>query len=226
MPTYDAIVVGARCAGSGTALNLARRGASVLLLDRAPTLGDTLSTHALLRAGVLQLVRWGVLDRVIDAGTPAIRRSTYHLADGDIPITIKPAAGVDAFYAPRRKVLDGILLDAAVEAGAEVRLGTRMLDVVRRDGRVVGVDVRDADGRTTTFESRIVVGADGRDSTVAAAVGARAERVATASSAIVYGYVAGLTLDGYQWWFRGRHSAGAVPTNHDQTCIFAGSAPR
>jgi len=96
MPTYDAIVVGARCAGSGTALHLARSGLSVLLVDRAPIIGDTLSTHAILRAGVLQLSRWGLLDRVVAAGTPPVRRTTFHLADGDIPITIKPAAGVDA----------------------------------------------------------------------------------------------------------------------------------
>ena len=219
--TYDAIVVGARCAGAGTALQLARSGLSVLVLDRAPRTGDTLSTHALLRAGVLQLDRWGLLDRVIAAGTPPIRRSTFHLVDEDIPVSIKPLRGVDAFYAPRRSVIDTILAEAAAEAGAEVLLGARVLDLVDDGERVRGVSALDPDGRPFTARARVVVGADGRDSTVAASVGAAVDRVARAASTVVYGYVSGLPADGYEWWFRRGRSAGLIPTNGGKLCLFA-----
>ena len=75
---YDAVVVGARCAGSATALLMARAGLRVLLLDRVHPSRDTLSTHALMRAGVLQLDRWGLLDRITAAGTPAVTGTTFH----------------------------------------------------------------------------------------------------------------------------------------------------
>jgi flavin-dependent dehydrogenase len=225
MIRYDAVVVGARPAGAGTALHLARGGCSVLVLDRAPALGDTLSTHALLRGGVLQLARWGLLDRVVAAGTPPVRRSTYHLAHGDIPITIKPAAGVDAFYAPRRAVLDRIVLDGAAEAGATVRLGVRVADVLRHRGRVVGVVAVDEHGRRVDIGADIVVGADGRGSAVADAVGAPVERRGASSSAVTYGYVGGLDVDGYRWWFRGGRSAGAIPTNDGDVCVFVAGPP-
>jgi flavin-dependent dehydrogenase len=219
---HDVIVVGSRCAGAGTAFHLARAGLDVLVLDRAPAIGDTLSTHALLRAGVLQLHRWGVLDRVIAAGTPAVRRTTFHLADGDIPISIKPLAGVDAFYAPRRSVLDAILVDAAREAGAEVRFGARVVDVLRERDRVTGVLVLEGSGRVSAIRARTVVGADGRDSAVAASVGSATDRVATASSSIVYGYVDVPESDIYRWWFRHGGTAGLIPTNGGQACVFAG----
>ena len=75
---YDTIVVGARCAGAATAMLLARSGQRVLVLDAARAGTDTLSTHALMRGGVLQLHRWGLLDAVVAAGTPAIRHTEFH----------------------------------------------------------------------------------------------------------------------------------------------------
>jgi flavin-dependent dehydrogenase len=219
---YDVVVVGGRCAGAGTALQLARAGLDVLVIDRAPSPGDTLSTHALLRAGVLQLHRWGVLDDVVAAGTPPVRRTTFHLADGDVLITIKPLGGIDAFYAPRRSVLDAILVDAAAAAGADVRFGTRAVDLLREGDRVTGVLVLDDSGRAVPVRARLVVGADGRDSAVAAWVGAATDRVATASSSVVYGYIDAAASDQYRWWFRRGGSAGLIPTNDGQACIFAG----
>jgi 2-polyprenyl-6-methoxyphenol hydroxylase-like FAD-dependent oxidoreductase len=222
---HDIIVVGARCAGAGTALLLARAGLDVLVLDRAPATGDTLSTHALLRAGVLQLARWGVLDRVVSAGTPPVRRSTFHLADGDVPISIKPYAGVDAFYAPRRSVLDAILVDEARAAGAAVVLGVRVTGLLRDGDRVTGVRTVDAAGRAATATARIVVGADGRDSTVAGAVESTTYRLATAASDVAYGYVTGVPADGYRWWFRRGRSAGLIPTNGGEHCLFVAGHP-
>ena len=73
----DVVVVGARAAGAATAMLLARAGLSVLVVDRSRYGADTLSTHALMRGGVLQLQRWGLLERIVGAGTPPIRRTTF-----------------------------------------------------------------------------------------------------------------------------------------------------
>src|SRR5215213_8970252 len=128
---YDAIVVGARAAGAATAMLLARAGMRVLVLDRSRRGTDVLSTHALMRGGVMQLQRWGLLDRVIDAGTPPVRRTTFSYGADQVVITIKPAHGVDALYAPRRTVLDPILVDAAESAGADVRFGVIVRALLR-----------------------------------------------------------------------------------------------
>ena len=111
------MVVGARAAGAATALLLARAGLSVVVVDRDKPGADTLSTHALMRGGVVQLQRWGLLDEVIRAGTPAVRETTFHYATESIWVPIKPGCGVDALYAPRRTVLDPILVAAASAAG-------------------------------------------------------------------------------------------------------------
>ena len=99
---------------------LARAGLRVALVERAAYGSDTPSTHALMRAGVLQLSRWGLLDEVVAAGTPPVRSTLFHYRGGpSTRVSIRRSAGVDALYAPRRTVLDRLLLDAAVEAGAE-----------------------------------------------------------------------------------------------------------
>ena len=129
-----------------------------------------------MRGGVLQLHRWGLLDRIVDAGTPPIRRTTFRYADDDVTVTIKPSHGVDALYAPRRTVLDPILVDAAVAAGADVRYGVTVTDVRRdADGRVIGIDGRDDGGRPVAVDADLVIGADGLRSTVAQRVGAPIE---------------------------------------------------
>src|SRR5947207_3612842 len=106
---YDVIIAGARCAGAASALLLARQGARVLVLDKSRYGTDTLSTHALMRGAVVQLNRWGLLPAVVGAETPPVRSTTFHLADGDTTIQVKPKPGVEALYAPRRTVLDAIL---------------------------------------------------------------------------------------------------------------------
>ena len=124
---WDVIVVGARVAGAATAMLLARAGLRVLCVDRSLHGGDTVSTHALMRGGVLQLQRWGLLDALADAGTPPVRRSVFHYgAESDV-VSIRPSAGVAALYAPRRTVIDGLLVDAARRAGAKVEFPVRRL---------------------------------------------------------------------------------------------------
>jgi 2-polyprenyl-6-methoxyphenol hydroxylase-like FAD-dependent oxidoreductase len=226
-PCYDVVVVGARAAGASTAHLLARSGLRVLLVDRGSYGADTLSTHALMRAGVLQLSRWGLLEKIIAAGTPPVRRVTFRYVDAVVPVTIKPAHGVDALYAPRRTVLDPILVDAAAASGADVRFGIAVADLDRdRHGTVTGVAGRGRDGQAFRARARIVVGADGIRSTVAERAGAPFERVATSAAAVTYGYWSGLQTDGYEWNFRPDAASGVIPTNDGQACVFASASPR
>jgi 2-polyprenyl-6-methoxyphenol hydroxylase-like FAD-dependent oxidoreductase len=223
---HDVIVVGARAAGAATAMLLARRGLRVLVVDRSPYGGDTLSTHALMRGGVLQLHRWGVLDDVIARGTPAIRRATFFMGREVLPIALKPALGVDALYAPRRTVLDPILVDAAVAAGADVRFGVTVRGLERDgDGRVTGIVAQDANGGAVSTRADLVIGADGIGSSVARWVGAADLVTGTAAGAVAYGYWADMAGDGYEWFFRRGGAAGAIPTNDGEACVFVATTP-
>jgi 2-polyprenyl-6-methoxyphenol hydroxylase-like FAD-dependent oxidoreductase len=225
--SWDVVVVGARVAGASTALLLARAGLRVLCVDRARFGSDTLSTHALMRAGTVQLYRWGLLDDIVAAGTPPVRRTVFHYGDEDLSVSIRPAAGVDALYAPRRTLIDSVIGEAAGAAGATVRFGTTVTGLVRdADGRVTGVTTRDRDGSVRTERAGLVVGADGRQSFVASAVGAATELRGVAGSAFVYGYWADLPVEGYEWFYRPGMSAGAIPTNDGLTCVFVGAPPR
>ena len=224
---YDVVVVGARAAGAATALLLARAGLGVLLVDRGQYGSDTMSTHALMRGGVLQLTRWGLLDAVIAAGTPPVRLTTFRYANDVVTVEIQPSFGVDALYAPRRTVLDRLLVDAATAAGVDTRFRSAVTHLCRdRLGTVNGVSGRSRDGASFKFAARIVVGADGIRSSVAALVDAALERVGGGSNtAVTYGYWSRLQTDGYEWAFRPRAASGFIPTNDEKTCVFA-SAPR
>src|SRR5262245_29958621 len=129
--SYDAVVVGARCAGAATAMLLARAGLDVLVVEQGVRGADTLSTLALMRAGVRQLSHWGLLDAVRHAGTPRIETTTFYYGGDPIEIPIKARNGVDALYAPRRTVLDPLLADAAEAAGARIAYRVRLKGLVR-----------------------------------------------------------------------------------------------
>src|SRR4051812_11286049 len=167
---YDAIVVGARCAGSPTAMLLARQGHRVLVVDRATFPSDTVSTHLIHAPGVAALARWGLLDRVTGTGCPAIESYSFDFGPFAITGRPHPADGVATAYAPRRTVLDKILVDAAADAGAEVREGFTVEEVLVEDGAVVGIRGHDAGGSPVVERARVVVGADGRNSHVVRAV--------------------------------------------------------
>ncbi|MET0458122.1 MAG: FAD-dependent monooxygenase [Ilumatobacteraceae bacterium] len=226
MPTHDTdvVVVGARAAGAATAMLLARAGLDVVVVDRARPGSDTLSTHALMRGAVIQLDRWGLLDRIRAAGTPAIRRTTFHLAGGATVVDIRPGDGIDALYAPRRTVLDPLLADAAAAAGATVRFGFTVGQLLRNsDGRISGVLGTDRLGRSTRIRARFVVGADGANSLVATQVEAPIDEVGHGATSYLYRYWSGVETDGYDWMFRSGVAAGVIPTNDGLACVFVGA---
>jgi 2-polyprenyl-6-methoxyphenol hydroxylase-like FAD-dependent oxidoreductase len=219
---YDAIVVGARCAGSPTAMLLARKGYKVLVVDRATFPSDTLSTHIVHPPGVASLRRWGLLDRVTATGCPPIH--TYAFDFG--PFTISGAPGTDGTpvaYAPRRTVLDKLLVDAAAEAGAEVREGFTVNEVVTEDGRVTGIRGHGGSGGPVTERAQVVVGADGRHSLVARVVRPEQYHEKPQLLAGYYSYWSGLPMAGrFETWIRPDRGFAAWPTNDDLTLVIAG----
>jgi flavin-dependent dehydrogenase len=218
--TYDVVVVGARCAGAATAMLLAEAGARVLLVERGAYGTDTLSTHALMRGAVLQLHRWGVLPAVIAAGTPPVRSTIFHYTDDRVTVTIEPRDGVTALYAPRRALLDRLLVDAASARGAHCEFGAHVSDVVRdHAGRVSGIALRGGDGRERRVAAGLVIGADGIHSTIAKRVGARTRHTSRYAAAVLYAYWPGAPVDGYQWFYRPELSVGAISTN-EAACVF------
>jgi 2-polyprenyl-6-methoxyphenol hydroxylase-like FAD-dependent oxidoreductase len=225
--SYDAVIVGARCAGAATAMLLARRGLNVLVIDRGQLGSDTLSTHALLRGGVVQLSRWGLLPALEEAGTPPVRSVAFFYGGDRVTIPIKSRAGVDALLAPRRSLLDRVLVEAAATAGADVRFETSLSGLLRTSGgRVHGVAIEGADGAPRRVLASIVIGADGLRSKVARLAAAPPYYVGRHSSAVVYAYWSGLEPHEYEWHFVPGASAGVVPTNGGQCCVMVSTRAR
>jgi len=220
MTVHDVIVVGARCAGAPTAMLLARRGHRVLLVDRATFPSDTMSTHLIKPAGVAHLKRWRLLGTVAGSGCPPITRFSSDAGDFRLAGSPTPLDGVAEAYAPRRTVLDKILVDAAAEAGAEVREGFAVDDLLANGDRVVGIRGRGRGGPIVAERARIVVGADGRRSFVARAVGAPAYDARPPLTTTYYTYWADVPTDGLESYSRDRRFSIAFPTHKGLTCTF------
>jgi 2-polyprenyl-6-methoxyphenol hydroxylase-like FAD-dependent oxidoreductase len=219
---YDAIVVGARCAGSPTAMLLARKGYKVLVVDRAKFPSDTISTHLIHPPGVAALNRWGLLDRLVATGCPPI--DTYAFDFGPFMISGAPGtAEVPVAYGPRRTVLDKLLVDAALEAGAEIREEFTVEDILIEDGRVIGIRGHRKGGRTVTEQTRVVIGADGRHSIVAKVARAEQYNEKPRLQASYYTYWSGLSMNGrFEAYIRPDRAFAAWPTNNDLTLIICG----
>src|SRR5215471_3218414 len=166
---YDVIVVGARCAGSPTAMLLARQGHRVLVVDRATFPSDTVSSHVLQPTAVAALSRWGLLNQLLATGCPPVHTYAYDFG----PVVIQGIPGNDQFpsaYCPRRTILDKLLVDAAAQAGAEIREGFAVDEIVFEEGRATGIRGCAGNGVRLTEHAQVIVGADGWHSVVAAAV--------------------------------------------------------
>ncbi|TPE52677.1 NAD(P)/FAD-dependent oxidoreductase [Amaricoccus solimangrovi] len=223
---YDAIIVGARVAGAATGLLLARAGARVLILDREAEIGDTLSTHALMRPAVELLGEWGLLGRLLGAGTPVVRQALVRYGAGEITVPVRGDAAVPGLCAPRRRLLDRTLLEAAAAAGAEVALGAAVeACLVGPAGRITGVSAVSRDGRSRAIRADLVIGADGRGSRIAELADARTLRATPSRAVTTYGYFAGIENRGYRWYFGPRVMVGVIPTNDDLHCVCASCPP-
>jgi len=223
--TYDAIVIGARCGGSPTAMLLARKGYRVLLVDKATFPSDTMSTHVLHPPAVAALARWGLLDRLVATNCPPIHTYSYDFG----PITIKgssrPIEGNATVYAPRRTVLDALLVEAAVEAGAELREAFTVQELLFEDDRVVGIRGHAKGGASVTEKARVVIGADGKHSLVAKAVQAESYNEVPTLESPYYAYWSGMPTDGFEIGAHGDQGCGwgVIPTHDDLTCVIVGT---
>jgi flavin-dependent dehydrogenase len=217
---FDAIVVGARCAGAPTAMLLARAGYRVLMLDRAAFPSDTLSTHLIHQPGVAALARWGLLETVRASGCPPLDRAVYEVADIRLEGCARGVEGQRAGYAPRRHVLDAILVDAAVAAGVDFRDRTSVTRLLRDDtGRVIGVEGKHR-GRSFSERAHLVIGADGMRSTVARLSRARYTVQDPRLTCADYGYWEDVpaALELYE---KPSSWVAAVPTNDNATLVLA-----
>jgi 2-polyprenyl-6-methoxyphenol hydroxylase-like FAD-dependent oxidoreductase len=219
---YDAIVIGARCAGAPTAMLLARRGLKVLLLDRARFPREIRHGHFIHRNGPRHLAAWGLLDRIVAGGCPPVDSFTSDL--GDFPLTARGLVvdGVAFGYGPRRALLDNVLLQAALEAGAELRDGVSVEEVITGDDRVTGIRGVSQNGRRFTESARLTIGADGRRSRLAALVGAPVHDAHPAVTCWYFSYWSGVRVEGLEHYCRGDRVLFVHPTSDSLTAVFVG----
>jgi len=217
---YDVAVVGARCAGSPTALLLARKGYRVLLVDKAAFPSDIMSTHFVQPPGVARLQRWGVLDTVVASNCPPVHSYCLDLGPFSLRGSPPPLDGVATAYCPRRTVLDKILIDAAVEAGAELRETFTVEEVCFEGSCVTGIRGRTRNGMSVTEQARLVIGADGLHSLVARMVGAPQYHEKPTVACAYYTYWSGVVVEGVELYPRDHRVIIAFPTNDNLICTF------
>jgi 2-polyprenyl-6-methoxyphenol hydroxylase-like FAD-dependent oxidoreductase len=217
---YDAIIVGARCAGAPTAMLLARKGYRVLLVDKARFPSDIISTHIIWPHGAEMLDRWGLLDRLEATGCPPIaRRLLFDVGPFALKGGVTDTNGGRGGFCPRRTVLDKLLVDAAIEAGAEVREGFAV-EALQWDGdRVAGIRGHTRTGGTVEERARIVIGADGVHSLVARSVAAPEYETRPPLTANYYSYFSGFAADDIEEYIRDYLAVGCFPTNGGLTLI-------
>jgi flavin-dependent dehydrogenase len=218
--TYDAIVVGSRCAGSPTAMLLARQGHRVLLVDRARFPSDKpMSTHYIMRPGGAALGRWGLLERLAKLGAPAHREFSADFGPVKLVSDSLDDGLASATYCPRRFLLDKMLLDAAIEAGVEFREDFAVRELIRDGDRVVGVRGGSKNGAMAEEHAKIVVGADGLSSVVARETGAKRYHDVATKTGVWWGYFRGLPLDKTNIWFRPRRLFAAASSDDDLAIV-------
>jgi flavin-dependent dehydrogenase len=221
---FDVIVVGARCAGAASAMLLARQGAKVLLLDRATFPSDIPHGHFIHRHGPRRLRSWGLLDRVA-LRAPAISRMV--LDAGDFPLRVGNLIedGVAWGYGPRRSTLDKILIDAAIESGAELREGVAVSEYVLHEGRVVGVRGRTPSGTEIDERATVTVGADGRRSQLARAVDAPVYNHVPTVLCYYFGYWSDVQTEEFELYVRSveRRVIFSFKTEDDLFAVFVGA---
>ena len=214
---YDAIVVGARVAGAPTAMLLARKGYRVLLVDRDSFPSDIMSTHYIHQPGVAKLQQWGLLDRVLATGCEPTEKLTV-VREG-IPLSGMGSGEVHFALCPRRYALDNVLVQAAVEAGAELRENFVVEDVIKEGDTVVGIRGHQKGGPTVEERARITIGADGAHSLIARKVQPEEYNVYPSMGCGYYAYYSGVPMDGAEVHYLDDCIVFGFPTNDGQTCV-------
>jgi 2-polyprenyl-6-methoxyphenol hydroxylase-like FAD-dependent oxidoreductase len=223
---YDAIVVGARCAGSPTAMLLARKGYRVLLVDKASFPSDTISTHVIWPHAAEIMDGWGLLDRLAATGCPPIALNMIF----DIgPFALKGAVvdtnGGRGGFCPRRTILDKLLVDAATESGVELRENFTVDELIVDGDRVTGIKGRGRNGGTVEERARIVIGADGIRSFVAKAVGAEEYDTIPALATYFYSYFSGIDAEDIEQYVGLPNQGAAYFPTHDGLTLVAAVWP-
>jgi flavin-dependent dehydrogenase len=221
---YDAIIVGARCAGAATAMLLARRGHKVLLVDRAGFPSDIPQGHFGHRHAPRCLARWGLLEQVFASNCPPVDSIVSDYGDGVVLRSHDLAIdGVPFGCGPRRRALDAILIEAAAASGVEVRQRFSVEGYLSDDDRITGIRGRDAQtGRTSHERAPVTVGADGRNSALARTVRAPSYDAAPTQMLYYFSYWSGLQTAGLEVYRRETASFFVFPTNDNVHAIFAG----
>lgn len=218
---YDAIIIGARCAGSSTAMLLSRKGYRVLLVDRATFPSDTISGHFIQAAGVARLKQWGILDKLSATNCPPLLSFTFDLGDFSLTGTPPPIDGISEGYGPRRFVFDKILVDAAVDAGAELRESFTVEELLWEDNRVTGIRGHTKGSSTVTEKARVVIGADGAYSFVARSVQSPQYNINNSYTCSYYSYWSGINISNAELYPRNNRFIVAMPTNDGLTLVAA-----
>jgi flavin-dependent dehydrogenase len=219
---YDVIVVGARCAGSPTAMLLARKGYRVLLVDKARFPSDVVNGYYLQQHAVARLKRWGLLDKLRNSNCPPLLTITLDFGEFALSGSPPPRADVSEAYAPRRIVLDKILVDGAVQAGAELREEFAVDGLLQDDGRVTGIRSHTRMGAAITESARIVIGADGPNSIVAQSLDALTYNVKPTLTCWYFAHWSGVPANGVEFYLRNRRALIACHTNDGLTVVLTG----
>lgn len=218
---HDVVIVGARCAGAPLAMLLARAEHDVLMVDRATFPSDTMSTHFIQSPGMAHLHQWGLMDAVFETNCPPVTNAFFDVGGEPLEFDIPLRAPVPGHAAPRRTILDKLLIDAAVADGAQLAEGVMVNSLIRADGRVVGVAGQGPDG---SFEARarIVVGADGHHSVVARDTNAPYERMVEPITAGYYNYFSDTGVTNTSLFFHDGFVSVMFPTNDGLTLVGIG----
>ncbi|MDX6484213.1 MAG: hypothetical protein QOE95_1984 [Gaiellaceae bacterium] len=222
---WDVIVVGARCAGSPLAMLLARRGYRVLLADRDSFPSDTISSHQVHQTGLARMKRWGLLDDLLATGCPPVTGGRFDMPVGIIAGDLVASDEVAITCIPRRHILDTLLARAAAAAGAELREGFRVTGLVTEGDAVVGIKGAARGGREVTERAAIVVGADGRNSTIARLVGAPRYRDDGTHTVQYYSYWGGADHPDPTLYTRADWGVAVGPTHDGLTIVSMGATP-
>ena len=196
MEEKDAVIVGARCAGSTLAIGLAERGWDVLLVDRDTFPSETISTHGVYPNTLARFEQLGVMDTLRASHHVALLANRLVGLGHEVAGLFSPIDGYDRMAVIRRSALDKAIVDTALAAGAEARFGERVVDLIgsgTEEDPVSGVVMENGD----RVKAKWVFGADGRGSTVARKLGIEKERVQQGEVAFLFAYWRDIPDDGY-----------------------------